>query len=144
MAGEFEREMTFRGQGAFQVSAHFYCVLKLSVIWEDQGYQSHLRQQTSYSSKSPGGWNSTLWSWSYLQYFSQLKICPERRLPPFPWVTGKAFPCPLFLAVLDFQSLLCLDFPGSPVVKILCFQCRGHGFNPYLENYVIRRIPNII
>ena len=22
------------------------------------------------------------------------------------------------------------DFPGSPVVKILCFQCRGHGFKP--------------
>ena len=22
------------------------------------------------------------------------------------------------------------DFPGSPVVKIPCFHCRGHGFNP--------------
>ena len=21
------------------------------------------------------------------------------------------------------------DFPGSPVVKILCFHCRGQGFN---------------
>ena len=26
------------------------------------------------------------------------------------------------------------DFPGSPVVKILCFQCRGHGFDSWLGN----------
>ena len=25
-------------------------------------------------------------------------------------------------------------FPGSPVVKTLCFQCRGHGFNPWSGN----------
>ena len=24
----------------------------------------------------------------------------------------------------------CGDFPGSPVVKTLFFQCRGHGFDP--------------
>ena len=24
-----------------------------------------------------------------------------------------------------------LDFPGSPVVKTLCFQCREHRFNPW-------------
>ena len=23
------------------------------------------------------------------------------------------------------------DFPGGPVVKNLCFQCWGHGFNPW-------------
>ena len=22
-------------------------------------------------------------------------------------------------------------FPGSPVVKTLCFQCKGHGFDPW-------------
>ena len=26
------------------------------------------------------------------------------------------------------------DFLGSPVVKIPCFNCRGHGFNPSLGN----------
>ena len=26
-------------------------------------------------------------------------------------------------------------FPGSPVVKTLCFQCRGHGFNPWSGNW---------
>ena len=26
------------------------------------------------------------------------------------------------------------DFPGSPVVKTLCFQCMGHGFNPWSGN----------
>ena len=26
------------------------------------------------------------------------------------------------------------DFPGSPVVRTLCFHCRGHRFNPCLGN----------
>ncbi len=26
------------------------------------------------------------------------------------------------------------DFPGGPVVRTLCFYCRGHGFNPWLGN----------
>ena len=31
---------------------------------------------------------------------------------------------------------ICLegDFPSGPVVKSLCFQCRGHRFNPWLRN----------
>ena len=26
------------------------------------------------------------------------------------------------------------DFPGDPVVKTLCFHCRGHGFDPWWGN----------
>ena len=26
------------------------------------------------------------------------------------------------------------DFPGGPVVKTPCSQCRGHGFNPWSGN----------
>ena len=26
------------------------------------------------------------------------------------------------------------DFPGGPVVKTLCFHCRGQGFDPWLGN----------
>ena len=26
------------------------------------------------------------------------------------------------------------DFPSHPVVKILCFHCAGHGFNPWPGN----------
>ena len=26
------------------------------------------------------------------------------------------------------------NFPGSPVVKTLSFQCKGQGFNPWLAN----------
>ena len=26
------------------------------------------------------------------------------------------------------------DFPGGPVVKTLCFHCKGHGFDPRLGN----------
>ena len=27
-----------------------------------------------------------------------------------------------------------MDFFGGPMVKTLCFQYRGHGFNPWLGN----------
>ena len=36
--------------------------------------------------------------------------------------------------VLGDQERRYWDFPGSPVVKTLCSQCRGHGFNPWLGN----------
>ena len=26
------------------------------------------------------------------------------------------------------------NFPGGPVAKLLCFQCRGCGFNPWSGN----------
>ena len=29
------------------------------------------------------------------------------------------------------QSMDSQDFPGYPVVKTLCFQCKGHGFDPW-------------
>ena len=28
------------------------------------------------------------------------------------------------------------DFPGGPVVKILCFQSREHGFNPWSKSHM--------
>ena len=34
----------------------------------------------------------------------------------------------------SFKYIQMRDFPGDPVVKILCFQCRGCRFNPQLEN----------
>ena len=30
------------------------------------------------------------------------------------------------------------DFPGSPLVKPLCFYCRRHGLNPWSENLKIK------
>ena len=32
------------------------------------------------------------------------------------------------------QELTFGDLPGGPVVKTLCFQCRGSGFNPWSAN----------
>ena len=29
------------------------------------------------------------------------------------------------------------DFPGGPVVKTLCFQCRGPGFDPWSGNWIL-------
>ena len=31
--------------------------------------------------------------------------------------------------------MLFKDFPGGPVAKIPCSQCRGPGFNPWMGNY---------
>ena len=31
------------------------------------------------------------------------------------------------------------DFPGSPVVEILCFHCRGYRFDPWSKN--VRKMP---
>ena len=39
----------------------------------------------------------------------------------------------VFSSVLwKWGKVLVWDFPGSPVVKNQCFDCRGHGFNPWL------------
>ena len=32
---------------------------------------------------------------------------------------------------LNLKILYCWGFPGGPVVKTLCFQRTGHGFNPW-------------
>ena len=34
------------------------------------------------------------------------------------------------------QMWFCSVFPGGPVVKTLCFQCRGRGLDPWSGNYV--------
>ena len=36
--------------------------------------------------------------------------------------------------LLMSKENLSVDFPGGPVVKALCFQCRGQGFNPWSVN----------
>ena len=36
--------------------------------------------------------------------------------------------------MFSFKIKSISDFPGSPVVKTLCSQCRRHGFNPWLGN----------
>ena len=33
-----------------------------------------------------------------------------------------------------YLNTISQDFPGSPVVNIPCFKCRGRGFNPWLGN----------
>ena len=46
------------------------------------------------------------------------------------------------LEVLQLRSrgIFCLngnrlgDFPGSPVIRTLCFHCRQHGFDPWSGN----------
>ena len=36
--------------------------------------------------------------------------------------------------LLMSKENLNVDFPGGPLVKTLCFQCRGKGFNPWSGN----------
>ena len=41
----------------------------------------------------------------------------------------------LFLSTgLKFKKKLRGDFPGGPVAKTPCSQCRGHGFDPWAGN----------
>ena len=35
---------------------------------------------------------------------------------------------------IEKQKKVRLYFPGGPVAKILCSQCRGPGFDPWLGN----------
>ena len=81
--------------------------------------------------------------WRYSNYhpvFISQKTSIERNLPSstiqLPW--GRAHKgksqstlCsfPLFSSFQN-NELYPWDFPGAPVVKTLCFQCREHGFDP--------------
>ena len=40
----------------------------------------------------------------------------------------------MVLACFTCPRILSRDFPGGPVAKILCFQCRKPGFNPWSGN----------
>ena len=40
----------------------------------------------------------------------------------------------LKITMWKMQIFLTWDFPGSPVVKTACFQCRSHGLDPCLGN----------
>ena len=37
----------------------------------------------------------------------------------------------------SFRRVGVPEFPGSSVVKILCFHCRGHGFSPWWGPHVL-------
>ena len=36
-----------------------------------------------------------------------------------------------YKGISSLSEIVRKDFPGSPVVKTLCFQCKGHGFDPW-------------
>ena len=40
----------------------------------------------------------------------------------------------LYYIVINILSYLKQDFLGGAAVKIPCFHCRGHRFDPWLEN----------
>ena len=40
------------------------------------------------------------------------------------------------LSLLIIKVIRAQDFPGSPVVKTLCFQCKGQGFNSCWETNI--------
>ena len=51
-------------------------------------------------------------------------------------------PCPMDLSLRWARPVtskvnkqyICWEFPGGPVVRTLCFHCRGYGFHPWLGN----------
>ena len=47
---------------------------------------------------------------------------------------GFFFPFTIHAFSVLFKKYLPKDFPGSPVVKTLCFHCRAYGIDPFLGN----------
>ena len=43
---------------------------------------------------------------------------------------------PVLHLVSCLKAINYRDFPGGLMVKTPCFQCRGHRFDPWLENYM--------
>ena len=44
------------------------------------------------------------------------------------------WPLRIIFGDLSTQVLLPRELPGGPVVRTLCFHCRGHGFDPWSRN----------
>ena len=40
------------------------------------------------------------------------------------------------MLIKHLKNISAWDFPGGPVVKIPCFQCRGHGFHSWSGNKI--------
>ena len=40
----------------------------------------------------------------------------------------------LISLIIGIKNARFSDFPGGPIVKTPCCQCRGSGFNPWLGN----------
>ena len=57
---------------------------------------------------------------------------PIVRYPVYIQICYIALPKISFITY--FKNRAVGDFPSGPVVKFLHFQCRGHGFNPWLRN----------
>ena len=69
---------------------------------------------------------------------SALKCWPRPR--PYPFTLGSSCSIPQkgmslshFTAKKEPNPM---DFPGGPVAKTLCSQCRGPGFTLWLESYI--------
>ena len=63
--------------------------------------------------------------------------CPSHDPSPPPLQKGllsaKA-PTPPFAYGWTVSKGMCWHFPGSPMVRVLGFPCRGHGFHPWWGN----------
>ena len=55
------------------------------------------------------------------------QVVERRKLILFKNETEKFF----LLFALVYFNLTAREFPGGPVVRILCLHCKGHGFDPW-------------
>ena len=67
-----------------------------------------------------------------LQALKQIPHVVDTKLPSFLWLALDYMVTTQMLVLASGSCHLSLntdlqDFPGSPVVKTLCFHCKGHG-----------------
>ena len=65
-------------------------------------------------------------------FFFALRITPKMRSQSSKCSKGG----PPLGTSASFMLKKLWDFPGGPVSKALCSQCRGPGFNPWSGNYI--------
>ena len=77
-------------------------------------------------------WPPLLLPWSEAAHFPTLVIAMVSMFQPLP------FPNPLLFSTQQpersFLKFVSRDFPGGPVAKVPCSQCRGSGFHPWSGN----------
>ena len=93
----------------------------------------HIRWSKYWSfsfSISPSNEYSGLISFS-IDWMELLAVQGSLQMQGSPWVSRTQ----LKIYLITIKKKSTRDFTGSPMVKISCFYCRGHRFNPWLGNW---------
>ena len=69
-----------------------------------------------------------------IEQYKTYKYCIHNLDPPIANILSHLLDFYLYISPLHYLKVTKGDFPGGPVVKTPCFQCRGCRFDPRLGN----------